>query len=298
MKNQRLNQVKTKESINNEVGKTVTTKYKVEIIKIILRKEDKIQTKVISEAIEETTKNNEMMKVTLNKNQIKIIKETKENNKEVKIIKKNLMKVSLKIINKIQTIIKEEASNIHKMSDNKMELLNNNNIENTKKIINRIVMNNIKDLRQPKIVEVIKIRSILLIRKKILISKVDLFEVEVVIRQTSMNRIVEEETIEELEEEAIEMTLFVIKLTKMPSIQRKILLNNVKNQMILISRTQTMVKETKILKEILTKLIVVEVVEEDEVKMFRIVVVGHTIKRIMQLVKPGSIINSFRNPNE
>ena len=298
MKNQRLNQVKTKESINNEVGKTVTTKYKVEIIKIILRKEDKIQTKVISEAIEETTKNNEMMKVTLNKNQIKIIQETRENNKEVKIIKKNLMKVSLKIINKIQTIIKEEASNIHKMSDNKMELLNNNNIENTKKIINRIVMNNIKDLRQPKIVEVIKIRSILLIRKKILISKVDLIEVEVVISQTSMNRIVEEETIEELEEEAIEMTLFVIKLTKMPSIQRKILLNNVKNQMILISRTQTMVKETKILKEILTKLIVVEVVEEDEVKMFRIVVVGHTIKRIMQLVKPGSIINSFRNPNE
>ena len=298
MKNQRLNQVKTKESINNEVGKTVTTKYKVEIIKIILRKEDKIQTKVISEAIEETTKNNEMMKVTLNKNQIKIIKETKENNKEVKIIKKNLMKVSLKIINKIQTIIKEEASNIHKMSVNKMELLNNNNIENTKKIINRIVMNNIKDLRQPKIVEVIKIRSILLIRKKILISKVDLIEVEVVISQTSMNRIVEEETIEELEEEAIEMTLFVIKLTKMPSIQQKILLNNVKNQMILISRTQTMVKETKILKEILTKLIVVEVVEEDEVKMFRIVVVGHTIKRIMQLVKPGSIINSFRNPNE
>ena len=298
MKNQRLNQVKTKESINNEVGKTVTTKYKVEIIKIILRKEDKIQTKVISEAIEETTKNNEMMKVTLNKNQIKIIKETRENNKEVKIIKKNLMKVSLKIINKIQTIIKEEASNIHKMSVNKMELLNNNNIENTKKIINRIVMNNIKDLRQPKIVEVIKIRSILLIRKKILISKVDLIEVEVVISQTSMNRIVEEETIEELEEEAIEMTLFVIKLTKMPSIQRKILLNNVKNQMILISRTQTMVKETKILKEILTKLIVVEVVEEDEVKMFRIVVVGHTIKRIMQLVKPGSIINSFRNPNE
>ena len=298
MKNQRLNQVKTKESINNEVGKTVTTKYKVEIIKIILRKEDKIQTKVISEAIEETTKNNEMMKVTLNKNQIKIIQETRENNKEVKIIKKNLMKVSLKIINKIQTIIKEEASNIHKMSVNKMELLNNNNIENTKKIINRIVMNNIKDLRQPKIVEVIKIRSILLIRKKILISKVDLFEVEVVIRQTSMNRIVEEETIEELEEEAIEMTLFVIKLTKMPSIQRKILLNNVKNQMILISRTQTMVKETKILKGILTMLIVVEVVEEDEVKMFRIVVVGHTIKRIMQLVKPGSIINSFRNPNE
>lgn len=250
MRNQRQSQVKTKQNINKKVEKTETAKCKVVKIKISHRKEVKILIKIISEAIEEIIKNNEMTIVTLNKNKIKKIKETKENNSEVKINKKNLMKFNQKIIKIIQKIIKEEASNNHKMS-HKMELLNNNINENKIKIIIKKVKISIKDLRLPKIVEVIKIRNIL-ITKKMLISKINLIEVEVVIRITTMNKIVEEETIEELEEGAIEMTLFAIKLTKTLSIQRKILLNNVRIQMILKSRAQTMVKETKILKEILT----------------------------------------------
>ena len=94
------------------------------------------------------------------------------------------------------------------------------------------------------------------------------------------------------------MTLFVIKLIRMLSIQRKILLSNEKKQMILIEKIKMMVIKIKILKKILHTLNVVEGVEEDEVKMFKIVVVGLTIKRIMQLVKPGSIVNSFRNLSE
>jgi hypothetical protein len=301
MKNQKQNQIKTKESNNHEEGKTVRTKDKGEIIKTLLKKEDKILIKVINEAIEKTIKNKEMMRATLNKNQIKTIKDTKENNKEVKIIKKIQTKGSQKILNTIQTIIREvvnRINNIQKMLD-KMEPLNNRINENMRKILNKIVKINIEDLKLPKIVEVIKIRN-LLIRKKIFISKINLIEVEVVIRLVTRNKIVEEETIEELEEGAIEMTLFVIKLTKMLSIQRKILLSNVKIQMIMIDRIRTMVKKTKIqiLKKKLTMLIVVEEVEVDEVKMFKIVVVGLTIKRIMQLVKPGSIVNSFRNHSE
>ena len=166
-----------------------------------------------------------------------------------------------------------------------------------RKILNKIVKINIVDLKLPKIGEVIKIRNIQ-IRKKILISKINLIEAEVVIRLVTMNKIVEEETIEELEEGAIEMTLFVIKLIRMLSIQRKILLSNEKKQMILIEKIKMMVIKIKILKKILHMLNVVEGVEEDEVKMFKIVVVGLTIKRIMQLVKPGSIVNSFRNLSE
>ena len=166
-----------------------------------------------------------------------------------------------------------------------------------RKILNKIVKINIVDLKLPKIGEVIKIRNIQ-IRKKILINKINLIEAEVVIRLVTMNKIVEEETIEELEEGAIEMTLFVIKLIRMLSIQRKILLSNEKKQMILIEKIKMMVIKIKILKKILHTLNVVEGVEEDEVKMFKIVVVGLTIKRIMQLVKPGSIVNSFRNLSE
>jgi len=166
-----------------------------------------------------------------------------------------------------------------------------------RKILNKIVKINIVDLKLPKIGEVIKIRNIQ-IRKKILINKINLIEAEVVIRLVTMNKIVEEETIEELEEGAIEMTLFVIKLIRMLSIQRKILLSNEKKQMILIEKIKMMVIKIKILKKILHTLNVVEGVEEDEVKMFKIVVVGLTIKRIMQLVKPGSIVNSFRNHSE
>jgi hypothetical protein len=96
------------------VVKTVIIRDKVEIIKILLKKEDKILIKAIREAIEETIKNNEMMITTLNKNQIKRIKETKENNKVVKIIKGSLMKSSQKIINKIQTVISEVENSINR----------------------------------------------------------------------------------------------------------------------------------------------------------------------------------------
>ena len=114
MKNQKQNHLKTKESNNHEVVKTVIIRDKVEIIKILIKKEDKIQIKAIREAIEETIKNNEMMITTLNKNQIKRIKETKENNKVVKIIKGSLMKNSQKIINKIQTVISEVENSINR----------------------------------------------------------------------------------------------------------------------------------------------------------------------------------------
>jgi len=114
MKNQKQNHLKTKESNSHEVVKTVIIRDKVEIIKILLKKEDKILIKAIREAIEETIKNNEMMITTLNKNQIKRIKETKENNKVVKIIKGSLMKSSQKIINKIQTVISEVENSINR----------------------------------------------------------------------------------------------------------------------------------------------------------------------------------------